>query len=319
VRLSHRQHDTIMSEQQQAQAPDVIADNGLTGVPLSFVAEVPQGNVKKAMQGAGASSGDLWRVPVEDLHILDGLNVRGETPDYLDHIERIARSILSEGFYPDKALAVFVHEDGRIIVRDGHTRLRAARRAIELGAQIPVLPCVTAPKGSTLEDFTIGLVKSNSGRPLLPIEVAVVCKRLSGWGWTSAKIAERLDYTSRYVDELLDLLAAPAALVALVKDGTVSASTAMQTIKDNGATKAAEAIVKAAKEVKAKDPKGKVTAKVLKTTTDAKARPPRQRQTEAVAPTNVDPVKALRAVYDDPAFAKLADKVQSLVLAVVNP
>lgn len=311
---------------------DLVAE-GLAGVPLEFAPEVAQGNVKAAMKTSGATSGDLWRVPVGELHVMPGLNVRGETDDYLRRIESIARSILAEGFYPDKALAVFVAEDGRIMVRDGHTRLRAVKRAIELGAQINVLPCVTAPKGSTMEDFTIGLVKSNTGAALRPIEVAVVMKRLVGWGWETKAIAERLDYSVAYVEELLGLLAGPKALVALVQEGKVSASTAVTAVKHMGATAATKAIVEAS--AKKADKGGKVNASDIgqskaqravkaaeKRAQEAapKAPPaPRKAQEDENAPEAGDPLDALQAVFNDPAFAKLADKVQAAVLAILNP
>ncbi|NCT81896.1 MAG: hypothetical protein GXC94_02020 [Comamonadaceae bacterium] len=318
-----------------AAAPSVdLAAEGLASIPLEFAHEVGQGNVKKVMSASGATSGDLWRVPVAEIHAMPGLNVRGETAEYAAHIERIARSILAEGFYPDKALAVFVGEDGKVYVRDGHTRLRAARRAIELGAQLPTLPCVTAPKGSTLEDFTIGLVKSNEGRPLRPIEVAVVMKRLAGWGWDSKRIAERLDYTPAYVDELLGLLSAPKALVALVEAGKVSTDTAVKAVKSMGPSKAAEVIQQASAANAKKGGKvnpsdigqSKAQKALAAAAKSAGANPANQLPENPAAPapkskkgTAGDPLKALRAVFDDPAFSKLSDKAQQAVLAVLNP
>lgn len=319
-----------------ASAPATVdlAAEGLASVPLEFAPEVAQGNVKKVMSAAGATSGDLWRVPVGEIHAMPGLNVRGETAEYAAHIERIARSILAEGFYPDKALAVFVGEDGKVYVRDGHTRLRAARRAIELGAQLQTLPCVTAPKGSTMEDFTVGLVKSNEGRPLRPIEVAIVMKRLAGWGWDSARIAEKLDYTPAYVDELLGLLAAPKALVALVEAGKVSTDTAVKAVKALGPTKAAEVIKTASEANAAKGGKvnpsdigqSKAQRALQAAAKKAQENPANTLPENPTAPAPKpkkdpagDPLKALRAVFDDPAFSKLSDKAQQAVLAVLNP
>jgi ParB family chromosome partitioning protein len=279
----------------------------LSGIPLEFPADFAAGSVNKAM--ANSTKGAMWKVPVGDLHVMPGLNVRGDSEAYRARVSRLARSIFAEGFYPDKALAVFVDSEGKIMVRDGHTRLLAVKEAIGMGAQITTLPCVTALPGSTMEDFTVGLVKSNEGAPLLPIEVAIVCKRLVGWGMSPAKVAERLDYTTRYVEELLGLLAAPSALVTLVKEGTVSASTAMKAIKQKGAKKAAEVIVEAAQAA----PKGKkVTDKTI-------AAPAAKKAPKALPKaTSVDPMVALKAVFNDPSFNKLADKVQQMVLELVG-
>lgn len=272
----------------------------ITGIPTEYPKDFAFGSAAKAM--SNATKGIQWKVPVSDLVVLPGLNVRADSESYRAHVSRIARSILAEGFYPDKPLAVFTSDDGRIIVRDGHTRLRAVHEAITLGAQIETIPCVTALPGATMEDFTIGLVKSNEGRPLLPIEIAVVCKRLAGWGWSPEKIGERLDYTGRYVEELLGLIAAPSALVDLVTAGTVSASTAMKAIKQKGSKKAAEVIVEA---VKAAKPGKKVTDKTL-----APAKPPKA---AAAAP------KVLPVTKGKPAAAAAAAPEAAAVPVAATP
>jgi ParB family chromosome partitioning protein len=269
-----------------------------TAIPTTFPKDFTPGNVKNAM--IGIASGDLWKVPVDQLHILPGLNVRSKNEEYDAHIARLARSIFEEGFYPDKALAVFVGEDGRIMVRDGHSRLEAAKAAIALGAQITTLPCVTAPRGTTMLDITVGLVKSNTGKPLLPIEVAVICKRLVNWGMDTSTIGTRLDYTPAYVNELLGLLEAPAALQALVSAGKVSATNAIKAIKKDGPKEASARLVEAANASKT----GKITAKDINPSKEAK---------EATAAT----LRAIiRLVCDDPKFHNLKDSVQSKVLAV---
>lgn len=275
-------------------------------VPTSFAQDIIQGNVKTAMASIGATSGDLWRVPVGDIHVLPGLNVRTKSDAYEAHIERTAKSIFEEGYYPDKALAVFIDEQNRICIRDGHTRYEAVLRAIKMGAQIKTIPCVTAPKGTKMLDITVGLVKSNDGKPLLPIEVAVVCKRLAGWGMEIAEIAQRLDYTVPYVNDLLGLLEAPAAMQALVSAGKISASTAIKTIKKEGVAKATDTLVAASASSKG----GKVTAKTLK--------PAAKPSTKPEGPTTAACLKALKAAFDDTGFNKLSDKTQQAILALVG-
>lgn len=310
-------------------------------IPLDFEQDFNHGNVKKAM--AGFTSSDKWNVPVDKIYVLPGLNPRIHNDAYQAHIEDTASSIFRNGFYPDKPLGVFVGDDGLVYVRDGHTRLLAARRAIELGAQIDTLPCVTAAKGSTMKDYTIGLIKSNTGKALAPIEVAVVCKRMSGWGMESSQIAIELDYTTRYVDELLGLLAGPAALVELVGAGKVSASLAIAATKDHGAAEAAKKIVEASKAT----PGGKVTAKTLKVE-EAKKAPAKVGQINpafagpgglSITPVGDPslklngkkaPAKTMKAsdpedvlvvlhkVFDDKNFKMLSDAVQSMVLDLVS-
>lgn len=273
-------------------------------IPTTFSQDFVAGNVKAAMKEAGAGSGDLWRVPVDQLHVLPGLNVRTKTDDYEAHVESITQSILAEGFYPDKPIGVFVDEQGQILVRDGHTRLEAVKRAIARGAQIETLPCVTAPRGTTMVDVTVGLVKSNTGRPLQPIEVAVVIKRLVGWGWDTRKVAERFDYTEPYVNDLLGLLEAPEATKQLVSAGKVAAGTAIKLAKKVGATEAAKVLAEVAKTT----PDGKVSAKHLKkAASEGMALKPNE--TVKRKPTAKELMEIVKSVYTDPAYTKLDKKL----------
>lgn len=302
-------------EPTQAPTPD------LTGIALETVDHVPQGNAKAAMKGAEKMAGAIM-VARDRIRIAPGFNVRVQTEEYAERVKSIGRSMYAEGWFPSKPLEVFVDSEGYFTPTDGHTRLHGYDHALTLGAQIEGIPVIVTT-GRTMADMTVGLVKQNEGRPLQPIEKAIVCHRLAKWGWDPKKIGERLDMTPRYVEELLGLVAAPAALVALVEAGTVSASTAMEEIKEKGAEAAAAAIVEAAKDA----PKGaKVTKKTLKKAAAKKAGAPLvpapvAKKTAAKKDVTKpgDPLVALRQVYEDPAFAKLADFTQCLVLAIVNP
>ena len=195
------------------------------------------GSVKTAMKDAGAKSADLWMVPIGDIREAAGFNVRTENADRVARIAEIGESILANGFMRDKPLAAYVaREDGRDIlyVVDGYTRLAGAKYAIERGAEIDVLPVITKPAGTQLEDLTIGLIVSNSGTPLTPIEKAAVCKRLVDMGMDEKVIAKRLGMTVGYVRDLLLLIAAPKAVRKLVEAGNVSAANATSTVKKHG-------------------------------------------------------------------------------------
>lgn len=197
--------------------------------------ELSAGNVKAAMRGA--SSRDLWQVPIADLHVIDGFNVRADGAEHAEHLAGLVDSILANGFYQSKPLSGYVaQERGKevIYVTDGHCRLEAAAEAIRRGAEIKTLPVVVVPRGTSLEDLTVGLVTNNSGKPLSQYEVGVVCKRLVGYGWDEATIAKRLCMNVQRVCDLLSLVGASAAVRRLVTDGVVSASQAIDTLKRHG-------------------------------------------------------------------------------------
>ncbi|WP_170235459.1 ParB/RepB/Spo0J family partition protein [Verticiella sediminum] len=197
-----------------------------------------RGNVKAAMSAAGAKSADLWQVPPGQIRILPGFNVRVDSPDYQQHIEELAESIQVNGYYQDKPLTGYVSREAdgeHIYLTDGHTRFAAVQRLLDRGIQIERLPIIIKPAGTSREDMTVSLVRGNAGRPLTPYETGIVCKRLHGYGMDLPTIAARLGLSKTYVNNLLELVAAPRQVRDMVVAGHVSATTAVQTIRAHGA------------------------------------------------------------------------------------
>lgn len=189
------------------------------------------GSVKAAMKGV--TSSDLWKVPRERLSVAEGFNVRQHNDEYQAHVRAIADSMKANGFMQDKPIAAFV-ADEQIIVTDGHTRLAAYDLAVSEGMEPFELPVVTKPRGTSMEDLTVALVTSNSGRPLTPLEVGLVCKRLVDYGMEPPVVAKRLGLTPVHVNNLLDLVAAPKQVRDLVSTGKVSATLAIETLRSEG-------------------------------------------------------------------------------------
>jgi ParB family transcriptional regulator, chromosome partitioning protein len=247
--------------------------------PGLFELSLTAGAVKEAT--VGISSGDLWKVSLDDFVILDEFNARDRNDELTARIRGIADSIKANGYLPSKAISVYVAKvDGKsvLVVYDGHCRLAAAKLARSEGADIQSLPAVTAPKGTSMEDLTVGLVTTNSGDKLKPNEVASVCKRLINFGMESPEIAKRLGFTRIYVESLLDLAAAPREIRAMVSAGVVSATLAIATVKKHGAIakevlQAAEQTVKAAGKVK-------VTNKTVSSAPKAGQKPAHDEQAE---------------------------------------
>ncbi len=215
------------------------------------------GNVKAAMKSAGAVSSDLWKVPLAQLRLIDGFNVRSGS-EHKEHVAGLVDSILANGFYASKPLSGYVALEGAkqiIYITDGHCRFEAAQEAIKRGAEITVLPVVVSPKGTSIEDLTVGLVTNNSGKPLTPFEVGMVCKRLIGFGMEEKEVARRLILSAQRVADLLALVGAPAAVRKLVTDGVVSATQAISTIKREGDEAPAKLAAGAAKAKAAGKPK----------------------------------------------------------------
>ena len=223
-----------------------------------------QGSVKTAMKDAGASSRDLWYVARDEIRVIPNFNIRLRNDALRAHIRSIADSMKLEGFYRDKPLAGYVAKEGDaqvIYVTDGHCRLEARDLAVSEGAEIDALPVVIAAQGTSIEDLTVALVRTGTGKPPEPYEVAIACKRLSRFGWDPAHIALRLGFTRTYVDNLLLLMGAHPDIRQMVMDDRVSATTAVEAIKTHGA-KALERLQAALENAKAGG-KERVTKKDL--------------------------------------------------------
>lgn len=210
-----------------------------------FALDLESGNVKKAMEGH--KSNDTWNVPIGKLMVIDGFNVRPKDDEFFAARREYADTMKIAGFLRTKPLTVFIRRvdgDDQIVVVDGHTRLDAALLANSEGATIATIPCLTTAAGTSMEDLTVALINTNSGRPLAPYAKAQVCKRLINFGMDEAEIAKRLAFTPTYVSSLLALMAAPRAVHDMVVAGKVSATLAIETLKTHG--KEASAVLKVA-------------------------------------------------------------------------
>lgn len=226
----------------------------LTLPKSKFAHDVETGAVDPAMKAAGAKAGKVHMVPVDKIKVIPGFNVRIPSPDYIEHRDNLVDLIRSNGYEPTKPLAGYVAKNGDIYLTDGHTRLDAVsiiNDAADKGDEIDALPVLIAAKDVSLTDLTVGLHTMNSGRPLTPLELGIVVKRLLAEdGSTKKDIAARLGVTPRYLDDVLLLAGSDKAVKQHVASGEVSSTMAIQLLRkdgDSAADKIAEAVKKAAK------------------------------------------------------------------------
>lgn len=221
------------------------------------------GSKEKASKGL-SSNRSLFMIPVDKLQPMPGFNARVKNKAYWTKVEEFANSIAENGFYTDKPIACSViKKDGEdvIIYDDGHRRIDAVKLNISRGINIELVPCVIRP-ASNLTDMTVRLVTANSGEQLTPMEIAIVCKRLQGYGLDNGTIAKRLGFSLAYVGQLLALQAAPQQIIDLVNDEKISATLAVSTLKEEG--EQAVKVLQEAVEVAKTQGKGKATAKHIK-------------------------------------------------------
>lgn len=190
-----------------------------------------------AIAATGAKkSGKLLLVPVDNLTVLPGFNVRAtDTPEYEAAVEELKQSIILEDFYESKpisGLAAVVDGQDTIVIIDGHLRYAAVQAAIAEGKEIEYLPVVLKNKSNSSDvDLAVAVQKENQQTPLTMLERAILAERMIKSGMTVEEVAERFGKTTRHIDDLRVLVEAPREVRELVKEGRLSASQAVASIR----------------------------------------------------------------------------------------
>jgi len=171
-----------------------------------------------------------YKIDPRRLQIEPGWNARHDTPALRQANAELKESIRALGV--QEALTAYV--DGEtIIVTNGHRRLSMTMELIAEGEPIQTVP-VRLESGSNDAARCLSMLTRNSGLRLDPLETAEVIQRLINFGWDAAQVSAKTGFSRASVFESLALLAAPAQVLGMVKRGEVSASLAVQTVKDEG-------------------------------------------------------------------------------------
>lgn len=195
----------------------------------------------KGIQSMAKGRQDLFKLDPKDINMDPEWNVRIKTPELKEHIATLARSIAEIGMQQPITVRMV---DKKPWVTDGFCRMAAVNLAIENGADIQTVPVRVEERYSNEADHTLSLLTRNSGKPLATIEQAFVIKRLLGHGWDKKEIQDKTGFSVTHVNNMLDLLAAPPEIIAMLKHGKVSVRHALKTIKEKGSDKATAALKK---------------------------------------------------------------------------
>lgn len=285
----------------------------------------------KTIKGAGGSS-DLWKVPVSELKVLEGFNVRLPGPDLDAHISFLTQSIKNEGFYQHRPLAALVLEiDGELglYVFDGHCRLQGTKNAIAQGSDLEMVPVVVQDgRHVNLEDLWVQMYNLNKGREHTPFEVGLLCKRLAKNGHSDVEIGKRMGIKPQYVDGLLRLVGAPKPLVDAVVSNELSASEAIKMIRSLGNGKVVEELEnRRARALAEQESTATATTNELTTNTQPRPRLTARHASNAhvkkvVSKHGMELFQTARALVADPAYNSLSVenrmKLDELLLHLAN-
>lgn len=205
---------------------------------VSFSTELVAAKPKALANRLSGLNAGSQLVLIDDIVVLEDFNIRIKNEGYFAHIESLAQSIESEGFYLDKPLAGYGAEiDGRpvVVLVDGHCRFAAVKLAIARGSEIDSVPLVLKDKATSMEDLFVAMSRSSDSRKLSPLELAIICKRLLKFNWGTDKIAQKIGKTEAYVNQLLTLAGSPKAIRDMVESGETTAALAVDVVNTHGA------------------------------------------------------------------------------------
>lgn len=152
----------------------------------------------------------------------------------MGELEVIAQQIKDRGII--RACYGHMQADGKFHITDGERRLRGLDIAIERGwvqGDQKLVPVMPDPKNQSNAERIIATLILNSGKPLTMLEQGTAFKRLiDEEKFTREMITER-GYTLTHIKNCLSLIDnACAALAELVHDNRISATTAVEIIRE---------------------------------------------------------------------------------------
>ncbi|AVO43490.1 ParB/RepB/Spo0J family partition protein [Simplicispira suum] len=183
-------------------------------------------------QETGVKKTDLYKVPPAKLMEEPGFNERDyNDPDVQAQIEAFAQAYAAGRYVPPLAVRID-SATGDIILVDGHQRRRGALLAIERGATITHLECL--PFRGNDADRVVCMLTSSEGLKLKPVGIARGYLRLLRMGLDVSEIARSVAKTAQHVESMLVLAEANTDVQALVNQGAVSATMAIEVVRKHG-------------------------------------------------------------------------------------
>jgi ParB/RepB/Spo0J family partition protein len=176
---------------------------------------------KNQIPNAVAAKENFLLIPVEALVADESVNPR---IDY-GNIEELMNSILENGIRnPLKGY----RKGDKIILKDGHRRMRAISLALEKGHKLERVPVIIEQQALNAEERTLEFLIYNDGKQLTMLEQSEVIKRLLNFGWKITEVVKRTGKARGYIDNLLLLTKAPMKVINYIKEGRISANAVVQ-------------------------------------------------------------------------------------------
>jgi ParB/RepB/Spo0J family partition protein len=141
------------------------------------------------------------------------------------NIEELMTSIIENGIRnPLKGYEKY----GKIVLKDGHRRMRAINMAIEKGKKIERVPVIIEKRPENEEERTLGYLIYNDGKPLTMLEQSEVIKRLLNFGWKVTDVVKKTGKARGYIENLMLLTRTSLKVQHYIREEKISAHAVIQ-------------------------------------------------------------------------------------------
>lgn len=241
--------------------------------------------------------GNVYRIDPRKIVADETFNIR---KDY-GQIEELKLSIIENG--------VLVPLRGRkkgdnYHLTDGFRRNRAIQELLNEGYDIGRVPLIAEAQNYSDEQRMFDMFITQDNKKLNSLEEGELFLRLKNYGYNASEIAKKIGRTPAHVSNMLMLVQSPKRIQNRIKNGEISATTALSMIRKHGET-ASEKIDKGVEEAK-KTGKKKATAKNL----SKKTKQPKEPKNPTY--TAYDPSMQLRFLSDMVKDKEISSVVEKL-------
>ena len=204
---------------------------------------------------------EVVKIKISKVKVREGFNVR---TDYGD-IESLAKSILENGqIVPARVDAM---ADGTFMLTDGHRRFSALEYILAQGNEEPYLKAIVNTSRTTEEERILQMFVTQDNKPLTPMEVCELIKRLINLGYDQTSVDKKIGKSITYVSNMLSVANERQEVKQLISDGKVSVNTVITAKRDiPQESERVEKIKKAVEQAESHNPSGKVKVTAEKIT-----------------------------------------------------
>lgn len=164
---------------------------------------------------------EVVKIEIGKVSTREGFNVR---TDY-GNLQELADSILENGqAVPARVDAL---ADGTFLLTDGHRRFEACKILEGRGHEVLFKAIVNSNK-TTEEERILQMFTTQDNKPLLPIEVAELLKRMVNLGHDQTSIAKKIGKSITYVSQMISVANESVEVKNLVREGKITTSAVLK-------------------------------------------------------------------------------------------